>query len=207
MGRLSKAQITRREACRQGGRGRKKLRISESPLPINTPKRPKTTAWRYKQKAAVAEHALHTAALAKIKASISSRPSTGYMSLVDSRPATPDNGFGSQPRNIAMNSVCSTSIEYGSIVAMCESVANSPDISISELDSGGSVDNAARQLRTENREDFEDIDEIELILDPLLPTGSIEHGEFTNAVKSWPRVHSLELKREILEKGNFFYAS
>lgn len=87
MSRLSKAQISRQNAAKKGGRGRKKQAVQEPPqaqVPIETPPRPRTIALRHKSKAAAAERALHTAALIRIQLSSSvlssqssnSRPST-----------------------------------------------------------------------------------------------------------------------------------
>lgn len=75
MARLSKAQITRWDAARNGGRGRERQLILEAPVQwqgVKTSQWPKTTAWRYSHKAAGEEQALHTAALLRIQLSFSS---------------------------------------------------------------------------------------------------------------------------------------
>lgn len=74
---------------------------------------------------------------------------------------------------------------------------------------GPDSDAAAIQLIMENEKveinsagDFEDIDELELGMDPvhISDDESIEK-EYSNAVKHWPFVSSLKLRRQILEKG------
>lgn len=200
MGRLSKAQIIRREACKKGGRGKKIPKILKSP--IITPIKPKTTAWRHKKRAAISEQALHDAALNKIMHSAIDtgglkEPSGLLISEVSSEPVI-------WARSV-VGSTGHSSTGRESIAATAGSILNTTSDSVgSEIDHGNrseEEDEAAIQLRLENGEDFEDIDEMESILDPLLPVEAVTEQEFGDAVQTWPRGGSPIIRRKILEKG------
>lgn len=164
MGRLSNTQIKYRNAERKGGRGNRRL----SPTPIKTSQRPKTTAWQHKRQAAAAEQTLHIATLANIKLSglrTSSIPTTDnhYLSSISSQYFT----------------------HFESIATVIGSASNGSDSTIQimciTINSKRSSDAASRQLIWEDTQaiidtaedvnDFEDCDEMELAIGPLLLEG------------------------------------
>lgn len=170
MGRLSKHQISRKNAAKKGGRGRIKQQTPPmSPQHIKTPSKPKTTASRHRTIAASAEQALHIAALANIK-NLAQYNSDSL--IVDSR--------------------TSTSTGHRSTIARRGSTFSSTVGS----DVGG--DNASiKEGLVEEEKDFEDIEELELILSPEILTQLEEDRK--NAIYRWPIVSSLQVKREIIK--------
>lgn len=120
-----------------GKKRAKEKKIPTIESPIKTPWRPKTTAWRHRSKAAAAEQALYTAALAQFGGAVSSRPSTSHMSIIGSRPSTAGHMSFSPTR---------PSTGYDSMIGIAGSVISDGDT----LDR--MVDPSVLQLRTENQE-------------------------------------------------------
>lgn len=184
MGRLSRTQVNRREARKKGGRGRKSLKTPQSPV-IQTPIRPRTTAWRQRNKATTAEKALHEAALIRIQLM---RESTSHLSIIGSRPSTAENMSSMITGPASADNAMEGIGENVFSLSGCESVGTG----------GGSDRSRADEEDRENG--FEDID--------LPPTQSTQYSgnesseEYYKAIKCWPRVKPSELRRQILEKGN-----
>lgn len=201
MGRLKKSQTKHRNAGKQGGRGRKKLRIPESP--IKTPIKPKTTAWRHKQRAAKAEKELHAAALASIILPIgSSRPSTSHMSM-GSRPSTAGQmSFTMTRPSTGYKSIAATAGSYPSSPTHVEDIKRVVDIPIRDIDTLEEIEETQSEgfelANTDDESIFEDIEELEMVNSAVGPQ---PNAELTDAIEHWPRVSSLILKKLILELG------
>lgn len=199
MGRLSNAQIKYRNAGRKGGRGNRRV----SPIPIKAPQQSKTTACWYKRHAALAEQALHLAALANIRLSALETQSTAtsnndYLSSSSSQYSTKNNSIATAMGSAANSSDSTTRNMAGRVDCRRNSDAAARQF-ISE-DTQAIIDTA------EDFEDFEDWDEMELGVEPIV-TG-IEEGpvtEFQYAVQHWPRAGTRILKKRILENGKFIY--
>lgn len=199
MGRLSNTQTKYRNAGKRGGRGNKRV----SPTPINTPQRSRTTAWRYKRQAALAEQALHLAALANIGLPALGTQSTpasdnDYLSFTSGQYSTQNNSIATAMGSASNRSDSTTRNKDG--VVGCRRNSDAAARQLILEDTQAIFDTA------EDFEDFEDCDEMELEVEPLA-TGAEEgpDTEFQHAVQHWPRAGTIIMKKRILEKGKFLY--
>lgn len=185
MGRLSKQQISRKNAAKQGGRGKKKnqIPVSISPLPFKTATKPRTTAWRERTKAASAEQALHLAALANIR---DPTLDSSYSPIIGSRPST-----GHRSTTVAIGSTTSSTLGL-SVGGNDSSINQEPEVGAGEVE----------QEEEEDDENYMNIEQLELISSPENSTPSTQiDDDIKNGVNRWPRVGSYRIKKMILQKG------
>lgn len=186
MGRISKAQKSRQEKAKKGGRGRKKTVIPDTS--IKTPWRPRTTLWRLKRYAANAQKTLFA---------------TAFQRLVIDRNTRP---FSPLLYSLSNSTMPSTGNRSTRAVAGSELGANTPaEIpGVDVVREGGKYQHLNIKSNPEELEfrleegDFEDIE------DGVEALYIEEYGkmELEEAVSNWPNVQSVPVRCMILNQGN-----